>query len=254
VKMKLCPFAAHSKCSDNSWANAFWWSFLGCKQTLKYCMQHATQSPLHALAANDAYNILLEKYAEGDLSWEIKTEVPKEREEYREETLKELRKKERNSGKGGGKGGSKGGSKRKRADISPDDSASNIGSHADDKSTFMQQAIQQGLAHAMRSMSQVSASSRDQVDWASVGIGAIENLASSSSPMNLSLPGDTVDVPMEKLKLVQDSLGRAECAISSTLHAAILNCQKLSAERKIVINAINIISKITGEAPSHFQA
>jgi hypothetical protein len=104
VKMKLCPFAAHSKCSDNSWTNAFCWSFLGCKQTLKYCMQHATQSPLHALPANDAYNILLEKYAEeGGLSWEIKTEVPKEREEYREETLKDCAKKSATAAKAAAK-------------------------------------------------------------------------------------------------------------------------------------------------------
>jgi hypothetical protein len=63
----------------------------------------------------------------------------------------------------------------------------------------------------------------------------------------------TVPVPVEKLKLIQDSLQRSEHAISAALQNSVANATKLAEERKIVMGSINVISTITGESANHFK-
>ena len=58
----------------------------------------------------------------------------------------------------------------------------------------------------------------------------------------LPLPPKTVTIPMEKLKLMQDSLQRAEHAISSSLAFTVEQSNKLANERLIVQNAIDVIT------------
>ena len=74
--------------------------------------------------------------------------------------------------------------------------------------------------------------------------------------MQLMLPrggqAEFVQVPMEQLKLIQDSLQRAEHAISGSLSAMVEQCTKLASERAIVINAINTVSTFTGQQPVLF--
>ena len=65
---------------------------------------------------------------------------------------------------------------------------------------------------------------------------------------NIPLAPSTVTIPLEKLKLLQDSLQRAEHAISSSLAFTVEQSAKLANERLIVQNAIEIISGISGHS------
>jgi hypothetical protein len=242
IKAKFCPFASHSKCSRNSWDNACCWSLKGTDQMLKYVMQHGTESGNHKIGCNEAYTLVLEALT--DPNWlEVLSDDWEDREKYRASVS---RAKNQIEGKVG--------AKRKHQEVKPDDSASNVsGDAAHD--TMVQTAIAQGVAQALSQMGMQS-KRRGVADWASVGLSGLESvqsLPSSSSTMNLSLPGETIEVPMERLKMMQDSLARAEAAISSSLQGAILNCQKLSAERKIIMNAMNQIAKVTGDEVNFFQ-
>ena len=68
----------------------------------------------------------------------------------------------------------------------------------------------------------------------------------------LSLGPDTVTIPMEKLRMMQDSLQRAEHAISAALSFTVEQSNKLAHERLILMNAIDVISGITGVPSAHF--
>ena len=76
---------------------------------------------------------------------------------------------------------------------------------------------------------------------------------SSAGVRTLDLKPDEVTVPIDKLKLVQESLQRSEHAVSSSLVHTVEQANKLSIERLIVINALDVISSITGVPTSHFQ-
>ena len=71
-------------------------------------------------------------------------------------------------------------------------------------------------------------------------------------PRTLALGPQTVTIPIEKLKLMQDSLQRAEHAVSASLAFTVEHSNKLAHERLIVQNAINVISGITGVESAHF--
>ena len=76
---------------------------------------------------------------------------------------------------------------------------------------------------------------------------------SKAGPRTLDLKPCEVTVPMDKLKLMQESLQRSEHAVSSSLVHTVEQANKLSAERLILINALDVISSITRVPTSHFQ-
>ena len=61
-----------------------------------------------------------------------------------------------------------------------------------------------------------------------------------------------VTIPMEKLRLIQDSLQRAEHAIAGSLVASCEQAQKMETQRGIIVSAINVVASFTGQAPQHF--
>jgi len=61
------------------------------------------------------------------------------------------------------------------------------------------------------------------------------------------LTGETAAVPLKKLKLLQDSLQRTEHAMNDTLTSNVNAAQLLQCEKVILMNALNQISKVTGE-------
>ena len=69
----------------------------------------------------------------------------------------------------------------------------------------------------------------------------------------LDLKADEITVPLDKLKLMQESLQRSEHAISSCLAHTVEQAHKLTIERLIVINALDVISSFTGVPTSHFK-
>ena len=75
---------------------------------------------------------------------------------------------------------------------------------------------------------------------------------SSAGARTLDLKPDEVTVPIDKLKLMQESLQRSEHAISSSLAHTVEQSNKLAHERLIVLNALDVISGISGVPTSHF--
>ena len=76
---------------------------------------------------------------------------------------------------------------------------------------------------------------------------------SSAGARTLSLGAFEVTVPLDKLKLMQESLQRSEHAISSSLAHTVEQANQLTIERLIVINALDVISSFTGVPTSHFK-
>ena len=69
---------------------------------------------------------------------------------------------------------------------------------------------------------------------------------------NMPAALSTVTIPLERLKLLQDSLQRAEHAISASLAFTVEQSNRLAQERLIVKHAIDVMSGIRGESTSHF--
>ena len=61
-----------------------------------------------------------------------------------------------------------------------------------------------------------------------------------------------VSVPVAKLKLIQQSWQRAEHAITASLLNNAEQGQKMMHERLIILNAIEVLSEITGEPTRHY--
>ena len=62
----------------------------------------------------------------------------------------------------------------------------------------------------------------------------------------------TVEVPVARLKLIQESLQRAEHAVTASLANTVEQSNKLLHERLIVMNAVDVIAGVTGEAARHY--
>jgi len=77
--------------------------------------------------------------------------------------------------------------------------------------------------------------------------------SSSSLQLSVMQPPRMVPVPMEQLRLIQDSLERAEHAISGALASTVENCSKLASERTILHSTIATISRVTGQPANLFR-
>ena len=61
-----------------------------------------------------------------------------------------------------------------------------------------------------------------------------------------------VSVPVARLKLIQQSWQRAEHAITASLLNNAEQGQKMMHERLIILNAIDVLSEMTGEPTRHY--
>jgi hypothetical protein len=242
-----CPFP--ETCSKKAWKNAKCVSFVSRQKCFQYLMQHGLESSNHYYAAQECFDKIIELVCDEErpLTIEVITEKPQDRQQYRDqvkaaqshwEDADEEEKPKKKKWKPT--------KKEPHSDIGPSDSVSSASrakndSADPDASMVISMAVQEGIRMALGQSRQAIGN----VDW-----GSIVNPNAAQS-LTLTTPGETAEVPIEKLKLIQDALQRAENAIGFSLQATVGACQKLNGERLIVQNAINQISVLTGQKPTH---
>ena len=227
--IKKCPFTeCSSECSKISWEKANCWSVESWQKVVKYCIHHGMQSSYHNLSKEDAYQQFSLCFESIELHSDSDTFA--DRQSYRRSVE-----------------GSRRSQKRSRAEIEPSDSASNVGSTA-----AVQSMIDNSVRTALNSVVQhipslAVASSSSASPW--------QGITDAPTVNQLSLVGgsETVEVPIEKLRLIQNSLERAEHAVSASLMESIKYSQNLKGERAILHSALQTISKFTGDEPNLFN-
>ena len=104
-------------------------------------------------------------------------------------------------------------------------------------------------------------SSASESPWAKIQSVPRQPIAAPNSSFDLTADSGAgtltntfgfVTIPMEKLKFMQAALQRAEHANSSSLSHTVEQSNKLAHERLIVLNALDVISGISGVPTSHF--
>ena len=257
VKINTCPFAAKNPrggescktCSKQNFSGAALWSTQTPLHCLGYLMQHGTHSEWHKLSPEDAYDTLVGNWQ--DIDWELCSETYEEREQYRAQMQLEQEKKQREN-------------KRKHqadasSEVHPHDSASQVHPMSD-TCKVIAETVRQTLEASAGSVGQPAAAAARAHVWGTLGQPRPTSrpaLSSGSGVQTLSLGSLTggpshVSVPVERMQMMQDSLQRAEHAISASLAFTVEQSTKLAHERLIVQNAIEVISKITGNDTCHF--
>ena len=227
--------------------------------SLGYLMQHATHSEWHKLSAEEAYDTVVSNWH--DIAWELCEETYQDRETYRKQIADEQQDKKW-AAEQDKKRAAEQDKKRARvkqeadtsSDVHPHDSASQI-AMSDTVSHVIAETVRQTLEASGSGQLQPSAKAAAR-GWGSVGQPRPSSrpalMASGSGVQTLSLGPSHVSVPVEKMKMMQDSLQRAEHAISASLAFTVEQSNKLAHERLIVQNAIEVISAITGNDSCHF--
>ena len=233
IECSFCPL--HNDCDkSDSFKNAEVWSFKGHLSCLSYLMQHLTHSTKHAekdgsqMSDNDAYLVILSAHAEGRLVFQIKdftkecAKYVRDEHERKQKEKKEAPKKEKEKVV-------KKKRKHKRGSDSEDDSDSVT------VPSKIVRAIQEGVRVAM------------------------SNNAMSSSAASADAPGieicmepsetSVVQIPLEQLKMIQNSVERAEHAVSTAFIQAATTAKKLDAERIILVKSAELLSSFTKEKP-----
>ena len=238
IQIKYCIFGG--ECKHNNFADAACWSFESPTKCLKYLMQHGTHSGKHLLSNEDAYKMMVDNW--GAIEWAEMVDTFEDRERYRQRLKDIAIQKEK-------------GKRRKiEAQVEASDSVSNVGSAANITKEDLAMAVTAGVQAAMSAGGAASASS-DM--WSGIGspaqgVAGMPLLTEGTpGPLQLNL-GDTVTIPREKLKIIQDNLQRSEHAISGALQTMVESAKKLASERAIIQNTINTVARFTGEPPNHF--
>ena len=275
VRLKTCPFtpckhpdtgAQCNSCSKASWNAANVWSIHTHYHVLGYLLQHATHSRWHEHSEDEAYDMIIDRWQ--DLEWEYKDDTYEDRQQYRAH-VEDL---EQSRGKGSQKG--KKGKKRKpapvAADVVQDDTASEVPSSAGAEYHHVSreeihEIVMQTLAAREQAANgaESSSSSSSSTAWSRIqprhrpSVAAPKQLGDftrgAGGAQTISLGPHEVSIPLEKLKLLQDALQRAEHAISSSLSFTVDQSNKLAHERVIVKSAIDVVSGISGVQTQHFS-
>ena len=255
VKLKCCPFSPclhpetqeeHVRCSKQSWNAANVWSLDGVKACVGYLMHHGMYSQWHGMDRQTCYDTIIALWK--DLQWEYYDDTFSERDHYRDAIKQSKVKAAESHDKAKGK-------KRKNADQTEDMVSSKQVS--DIVVQTLQHVIQGGAGGGDGS------SSSSDSPWAKIQSVPRPPIAAPNSPIDLtadssagartlSLGAKTVTIPLEKLILMQETLQRSEHCISSSLTHTVEQSNKLAHERLIVLNALDVISGISGVPTSHF--
>ena len=254
VKIKRCPFSPctnpvtkedQRNCSAKSWNAAQVWSLCDAYTLIGYLMHHGINSDYHGMDRQTCYDTIQALWP--DIEWVYYDDTFDMRQQYRNAIRLQ---------------------KAKSQAAPPKDKKRKIGDQTDDMvssklvSEIVGQTLQQvGFGGAGRG----SPSSSSNEPWAPFPpsppippIAAPNSLIdltadSSTGARMLDLKSDEIIVPLDKLKLMQESLQRSEHAISSSLAHTVEQAHKLTIERLIVINALDVISSFTGVPTSHFK-
>ena len=259
VSLSSCPFGPcrHPEtgvevdsCSRSAWSSAKVWSLLGATEALGYLMHHGMYSPWHGMGRQECYDFLMNNWK--DLKWEFYDDDFSMRQSYRDyrEREKNRRWHEKKRAeqvdrvKGKGKG-----TKRKNEDRTEDMVSRK------DVSEIVSQALQEFYQAGDGGTGGSSSASES---WAKIQSVPRQPSAAPNSSFDFTADSGAnkrgfVTIPMDQLKFMQAALQRAEHAISSSRSHTIEQSNKLKHERLLVINAIEVISGISGMKASHFS-
>ena len=253
VKVVRCPFSPcrnpvtkedQKCCSAKSWHAANVWSLCDATSAVGYLMHHGIYSEFHAMDRQTCYDTIQALWP--DIEWAYYDDTFDMRQQYRNAIRQQKAKSQAAPPK-----------KRRLGDQTDDMVSSNL------VTMIVGQTLQQvGLGGAGRG----SPSSSSHEPWRPefppsppippmAAPNSLIDLTADSSAgaRTLDLKPYEVTVPIDKLKLMQESLQRSEHAVSSSLAHTVEQANKLSIERLIVINALDVISSITGVPTSHFK-
>ena len=263
VSLSSCPFGPcrHPEtgvevdsCSKSAWSSANVWSLQGATEALGYLMHHGIYSPWHGMRRQECYDFLKDNWK--DLKWEIYDDTFHMRQSYRDyrEREKNRRGHEKKRAEQVDRWKSKGnGTKRKNEDRTEDMVSRK------DVSEIVSQALQEFYQAGDGGTG--GSSSASESPWAKIQSVPKQPIAAQNSSFDLTAGSGAgtrtntcgfVTIPMEKLKFMQAALQRAEHAISSSLSHTVEQSNKLAHERLMVLNAVEVISSISGVKTSHF--
>ena len=272
-EIRECPFGDY--CQHHNWNGASVWSMDSPQMCLRYAMQHGTHSTKHMLDGETLSNeVAYERLKEAfpNLNWKLNDETFQHRSEYRawvQQKQKEPEQKPRApfpSSKRARRGG--GGDS-----VAPGDSASQVGGGAASQiggggggdavgsiGLEIAQAVMRGLQGFVG-----GTGGGNQHDGGKGGGPPFSDSSSAAhwgppthpsltdgSPGRLFNVEPTVEVPIEKLKHIQDSLERSEHAMSGALKNTVEMCNHLASEREILQSSIRLISRFSGQRPNFF--
>ena len=243
VKMVYCPFHSHSHCNRQSFGNASVRSFHGIRHCLCYAMQHGVHSAKHNLKEEQAFNILkdeLEKQKQlesGPDIFEFITWTREDRDEYRRDLAEKAEK-----AKADAQAAPIGSSKRRKTEVKTDS-----GMSTDNLTAAIGAAVQSAMTPLLQQVAD-SGSTASSATWSDISRAPATTLA-RRPPVPTIQADDMIEVPLEKLKLLQNSMQRAEHAISGGLKDVVNMATKLKGERDVIQNALKVISTFTGDEP-----
>ena len=257
VKLKCCPFSpclhpetgeTCERCSKQSWNAANVWSLDGTNACIGYLMHHGMYSPWHGMGRQECYDFLISNWK--DLKWEFYEDDYTMRQSYRDyrEREKNRRENEKKPAEQVDKVKGKG-TKRKNEDRTEDMVSRNEVS--DIVSQALQEFYQAGDGGTGGSSS--ASESWDKIQSVPVQPSAAPNSSFDFTADSGANKRGFVTIPMDQLKFMQAALQRAEHAISSSLSHTVEQSNKLNHERLMVINAVEVISGISGVKASHFS-
>jgi hypothetical protein len=239
LKITKCPFKDaedNQICSSQSWKGADVWSMESAEKVLAYLMQHGTHSTCHNMSVKECYAELTTKF--DTIMWESHVESFSDRDAYR-----------------------KGCQRAKDQAYQEPKPKSKRRKQGEPEAKSLKEEVKAAVVEAIGESADAAYRSPPPIAWAGSSTDAWSivgqpppALANNPYVHQISAQGDvTVDVPIEKLKLIQDSLQRSEHAISSAFAHGVENARKLAAERAICISTINLVSAFTNKAPEHFK-
>ena len=257
VSLFSCPFCPcrHpetgvevERCSKSAWSSAKVWSLLGPTKAIGYLMHHGIYSPWHGMGRQECYDFIVLHWK--DLEWEFYEDDYTMRQSYRDYREREKNKREHEKkpaeqvDKWKGKG-----TKRKN-----EDRTEHL-VYCDKVAAIVGQAFQEFYQAGNGGTGGSSSASES---WAKIQSVPRQPSAAPNSSFDFTADSGAnkrgfVTIPMDQLKFMQAALQRAEHAISSSRSHTIEQSNKLKHERLLVINAIEVISGISGVQASHFS-
>ena len=257
VSLFSCPFCPcrHPEtgvevehCSKSAWSSAKVWSLLGATEALGYLMHHGMYSPWHGMGRQECYDFLMNNWK--DLKWEFYEDDYTMRQSYRDYREREKNRREHEKKPAEQVDKVKGkGTKRKNED------RTEHMVYCGEVSDIVSQALQE-FYQAGDDGTGVSSSASES--WAKIQSVPRQPSAAPNSSFDFTADSGAnkrgfVTIPMDQLKFMQAALQRAEHAISSSLSHTVEQSNKLAHERLIVLNALDVISGISGVPTSHFS-
>ena len=250
VKIARCPFSPcrnpvtkedQRNCSAKSWHAAQIWSLCDANTLIGYLMHHGINSDYHGMDRQTCYDTIQALWPDIEFV-------------YYEDTY-DMRQHYRNAIR----------NQKAKSQAAPPNKKRKIADQTEDM--IPSKMVTMIVGHTVQQLGfggdgGGSSSSSSTEPWAafppSPPIPAPNSLIdltadSSTGARMLDLKSDEIIAPLDKLKLMQESLQRSEHAISSSLAHTVEQAHKLTIERLIVINALDVISGFTGVPTSHFK-